>query len=45
MGDPATCIDPKVEAAIEHAVKLLEPFARKGALRRSDPPWYNILKA
>jgi hypothetical protein len=38
MRDPATTINPEVEAAIEHTMKLLRPFARNGTLRRRDPP-------
>jgi len=36
MRDPAVHVE--VEAAIEHAVKLLRPFVRKGALCVRDPP-------
>src|SRR5262249_34750683 len=34
-----------VESAIEHAVELLAPFARSGALRRRDPPWVDNTNA
>jgi hypothetical protein len=45
MRDPTTRVDPKVEAAIEHAVKLLRPFVRKSTLRVRDPPWHRLRKA
>jgi hypothetical protein len=44
MRDPRI-VDPEVEAAIEHAVKLLRPFVSKGAFRRRDPPLVNIPNA
>lgn len=45
MRDPAPRVDPKIEAAIEHAVKLLRPFVRKGTLYVRDPPWHRLWKA
>lgn len=45
MRDPATRVDPDVEAAIAHAMKLLTPFVNDGAFRHRDPPYDEILKA
>jgi hypothetical protein len=45
MRDPATRIDPEFEATIQHAVELLRPFVRSGALRRSDEPINKALRA
>lgn len=49
MRDPTTRVDPDVEAAIAHAMKLLTPFVNDGVFRHRDPlrdpPWDEILKA
>ena len=44
MRDPAPRINPKTEAAIEHAVKLLRPFVEKDSFLVRDPPWDRILE-